>query len=1346
MVQLTDILTSYVPWLVARYFINHPDPLTEPRQEEFEAAVLFADISGFSKLARHLSSEESVAGPERLTQMLNGYFGTLIDIIWEHGGDIVKFAGDGIYAVWPSIAQDRDIGSLAQYAVQAAWRTQQLLHDHELETGHKLSLRIGISTGLVKAATVGGVLKRWEFLLAGSPIGQVNIASEIAERGQIVVSEAAASLLSMMAEFEATRESDFLRVTNIKKSLPQSPIPQANLSEAAVTGLKGFVAGAITTRISANQVGWLAEIRRISVIFLSIKGLTQNADDVIERIQDIMRAMQVTLYRYEGSVRQFIIDDKGTVFIAAFGVPPLTHEDDAIRAVKASIALKAKLSELGYEASIGIATGTAFCGPVGNQLRREYAMVGDVVVLAARLMGQASEGQIFVDRATYTLARTRIKFNETPARRLKGYENPVPIFIPQEGDLLELGLLPIIGRDQEMKFVAGALQGLQGGDKQNLIIRGEAGVGKSRLVTELRSLAHAQRIQVLSGKSDFLDRATPYHSWREVLSRIFQVDNFTKTRSRSLTILAKLASDPELSRLAPLLNAVLPLDIPENEDTEAMSGEARAENSRWLLLQLLRLHVAKKPAVVVLEDAHWMDSASWALALLAAQQIDNLMIVVVMRPMSEIPSELTRLLADSNSITIDMQSLSIEETAELVGQHLEAVSVAPAIVSLIYQRSGGNPMFSEQLAFALRDAEYIESIDGDCHFKPDLGNLGTLTVPDTIQDVMTARIDRLAPDLQLCLKVASVIGEAFLLQTLIDVFPIERTREQIVQYVQELLSLSFIYQTSSEPAYQFRQIVTREVAYNVMLFSQRKALHSNIARWYERNFVYDLSPYYALLAYHWQKAEEKSKTIEYLDKAAEQAMRNAAYREVVDFLSDATTLAPENSTRRIRWSGMLGEAYWGIGDLAGSRTEAEAVLHASGNTLPSTASELSRSILWQVMKQVAHRLVPSYFIGRRSSEINKQLRVLRAYHRLQEVFYFSNDRPMAFYTGFCTLNLAERLGGPPSDLATAYANAAIGMSIVGLVRVADRYGRLAVQRLADTEDRAARALVHTRLGLYQAGIARWGTARQHFEESILCFDEIEDKRGLGDALTALGFAELLHGDLFYSESLFAQLHEVAMANNNKEHIAWSSSGRGNIALYRGNTATAIEFLQSSTQLLEAVEDRVSYIHNLGILAIAYYQDGNYAGAFEACLQVQNLTKIRRSSISYVGYGGYANVPLVAFLLWQKGYSAEAEAVFHTTLRKLEQFSSVFPIAKARLLLLRALDAWQKGKRNKAQKLWNKTYQQAEQQKLLIESLLARQYLVHYTDDMRFVDNLSDDYRILGVNKDAQELLLLERVT
>jgi class 3 adenylate cyclase len=528
MSQLIDTLASYVPWLVTRRFAEDPRPLEAPLFERFPAAVLFADISGVTRLSKELAAH-STAAAEDLTYVLNNYFGSLIDLISAHGGDIVKFAGDGLYAIWPTIAHNEPLATVTLRAMQCAWEVRQRLSGYQVpNVEQRLFMRIGVGAGEVLTATVGGVLKRWEFLLAGQPIGQINRASSIAHPGEVVLSPEAWELVQQHC-IGATATDGHVRLEQVNPEIPRRLLPTPALAETATDGLRGFVAGAILARLDAGQVDWLAENRRVTVLFLNIISLSQSTLGIVERLQDVMQAMQVTLYHYEGSVRQFIMDDKGTVFIAAFGLPPRTHEDDPVRGVQAAIALKAKLKELGLDSSIGVATGMSFCGPVGNRLRREYALVGDIVYLSARLM-VAAQNSILCDESTYQATSARLRYSQLHPVQVKNRAEPVKVYSPHGKAQLEDSLRPIVGRTIERGLLAQQLEALARRESRIVVVEGDTGIGKSRLVAELRQLAEAQHFQVLVGEADAVDHATPYHAWRAIFSMMFHMESFTQTR------------------------------------------------------------------------------------------------------------------------------------------------------------------------------------------------------------------------------------------------------------------------------------------------------------------------------------------------------------------------------------------------------------------------------------------------------------------------------------------------------------------------------------------------------------------------------------------------------------------------------------------------------------------------------------------------------------------------------------------------------------------------------------------------------------------------------------------------
>lgn len=1301
---LLDTLASYTPWLVNRHFVENPAPLKEPLFERFPAAVFFTDISGVTRLSITLSKQSQSA--EELTRILNAYFGTLIELVASHGGDVVKFAGDGLYAVWPTIAHQETLETVTRRAVQCALIVQRRLSNYPTPTGQQLSMRIGIGAGDVLTATVGGVLKRWEFLLAGQPVGQVNRASEIGSPGDVALSPAAWELVQDYCTATPIADSH-MKLERVNREIPPRLLPSPALPEAAVAGLQGFVSGAILARLDAGQVEWLAENRRVTVLFLKIASLSESTPDVAERLQEVMQAMQITLYHYEGSVRQFIMDDKGTVFIAAFGLPPRTHEDDPARGVRAALALHQKLNELDLESAVGVATGSVFCGPLGSRLRREYAMVGDIVYLSARLMVAARSG-VLCDENTYQATNRQLKYIAVPPIQVKNHAEPVKVYLPQGKAQIEDSLRPIIGRVEERELLAQQLEALGRGESALLVLEGEAGIGKSRLVADLMQQAEARRFQVMVGEGDAVDQTTPYHGWRGVFSQMFHMDSFTQTRSRSMAIAARLATDPELVRLSPLLKSLLPIDIPENEFTESMTGDARAENTRTLLLRLLQLNSEKSHSIMILENAQWFDSASWSLALAVRQQIKSVMLVIVTRPLLDLPPHFAQMLeSDQPTTMIHLPPLSEEEITTLICQRLEVAILPPNVAALIHQKSGGNPFFSEQLTYSLRDSGYVELVDGECRVAPTVGALLGLNIPDTIQGVITSRIDRLTPQQQFALKVASVIGQTFLYRTLYDVYPLKNERDNLRDYLRVLEKLDLIVVQTPEPdlSFHFKHIATQEVAANLMLFSQRRELHEAVARWYERNFVYDLAPFYALLAHHWENAQSNSKAVEYLEKAAQKALRDGMYREVIDCLDRAARLEPGNTSRQVRWATYAGEAHWGLGQLHQSQLEAEKALEMLGWPMPSARRDLMVGVVNQAIRQAFHRLFPRYFIGRTEENAANLLSAVRAYLRLQEVLYISNERLPLFYAGFRGLNLAERAGGDTPELARAYANGTVGLGILKQHRQAHWYTNRALAVTAKLNNPQITAHVSSRLGIYYTGVGRWDEARNTFDAAIRLYSSVGDERGVGDSLSAFALAEYMNGQFKHSQSLYELLDKTAMRSNNHEHLAWSMVGRGAIELAFSNFDTAVVLLETGCDLLARTIDRLSLIHSLGILALAYLYDGKLARAEELATSTAELIK-KTTPTGYVAFGGYVGIAEVFLELWQSSGDIRYRTPAGESLKQLRRYARTFPVGMPRFWLLTGRYHWLNRAPRKAFAAWRKSLKLAESMNMPYEKALA----------------------------------------
>jgi class 3 adenylate cyclase len=987
-------LSSYVAALAARPLVGRQEPLREPEGERLAAAALFADISGFTALTERLA-RTGPGGVEELTELLNGCFGQLVQLVVDHGGDVVKFAGDALLALWPA---DEGLPTVTARAASCGLAMQRVLHASELAAGTRLSVRVGVGAGQVSAAHLGGVRGRWEFVVGGPTVTQTCSAEQLGRPGDVVLSPEAVDQVRELCAGEpvpaGAGRPPGLRVTMVQPLPAATPLVSAARRAAGAAGaaLRGYVPGAILARLDAGQTAWLSELRHLSVLFLRLPDLDDITPDTLRQANDMVREVQEALYEYEGSVNKLGVDDKGTTMVAAFGLPPVAHEDDPVRAVRAALGVQAQLRRHRVRHAIGIATGRAFCGSVGSELRREYTMIGRVVNLGARLMQTALDG-VVCDRATHQAANTKLTFERLPPRRVKGVAEPVAVFRPR-------GLRParplgrsLVGRAQERGLLTERLAALRAGHGGVLLIEGEAGIGKSRLLDELVRQATGQPVRRLVGAADAIRTTTPYHAWRGVLEALFDLTEVNEPRVRRTRVLGWLRGRPDLERLAPLLGDVLPLDLPQDELVGQLQGQARADNIRSLLIGALQAASEQQPLLIVVEDAHWCDSASWALARLVSQQIPTALLVLALRPLTEpIPEEYQQLRQGPDAQQVHLDPLPADDVAALVGQRLGVTSVPQPVAELIGEHAGGNPFFSEELPYALRDTGVITITNGSCRIAPD-ADLQELSLPDTVQGVVLTRIDRLAPPQQLTLKVASVIGRSFAYRLLHDIYPIAADRPTLPGQLEGLQQRSLVLPEAPDPelAWIFKHVITRDVAYELMVRTQRRALHQAIAEWYEQHHEGELPRFYPLLAYHWSRTDVAAKAVQFLGLAGERALEGGAYREAVLFLTAALDrdAPPQDGGeaarfRRAGWERQLAEAHLGFGGTGKGRLHLGRALELLGTPLPKTNRQLAASVARQLTLQAVHRAFPNQAVGQGRRPPEESLEASRAYMRLTE--------------------------------------------------------------------------------------------------------------------------------------------------------------------------------------------------------------------------------------------------------------------------------------------------------------------------------------------------------------------------
>ena len=1316
---MLETFNSYVPVLIRRRLAKSYEPLHAPEYESLQAGVLLADISGFTRFTEELV-RSGPRGVEKVSIALNDYFGRWINIISEYGGDVVKFAGDALLAIWPVDSKTGGLNAAILQAAACALEAHNVLRGYQTAEGNPLVIRTGIATGTVQAVHLGGMLQRWELLMAGEAISQVSVTMQQAEPGTIVLSPAAYDSLRKAAHGKQLEGGYFslsgLDVT-ARKVDPNQKLFMA--PQEAVSALGTYIPGAIRDRLTAGQIGWLAELRNVTVLFINFPDI--NYETSLETAQEVMHQLQSTLYYYEGSVNDNFVDERGATLLAAFGLPPFSHEDDALRGVLAALEIQQKITAMGLRVGIGIATGRAFCGSIGNASRRKYTMIGHTVNLSARLtqaavrmMGNTS--LILADQATMESTRQRVQFETLPPVTVKGRSEPVAIFKPQsEQRQGNHASVEIVGRTDEREQLRQAMTEIQQADVSSpriFLIEGEPGIGKSRLLEDTLTKANQIGLLSFSGAADAIEHSTPYFAWRNILCQMFGFDFNQAMEKRREIVASRL--DEDLFERASLLNEIMQVDFPVTELTTNLEGRVLAENTRALLTTMMDREIHQSPGLITIEDAHWMDSASWALLIdLSRLALDApLMIVITTRPLSApVTSEAEQILQLPYTKHMILERLPAEDTLTLVAHKLGVNALPQSVSTLITEKAEGHPFFSEELAYALRDDGVLLIENDTCRLAPGINNLELLDLPETVQGVITSRIDRLSPVQQLTLKVASVIGRVFEYTILNAVYPVEAERTMLRSSLVTLEKLDITPLESPDPelAYIFKHSITRDVAYDLMLFSQRRRLHKSTAEWYEQAHTSDLEPYYSLLAHHYTLAEESPKAIFYLEKAGDHALSGGAYVEAVDFFEEAVRIAEQDRksinvtpAQRARWEYQLGEAYIGLGALDRSREHLEKSAELLGWPSPKRKSALLVSLLRQLGIQ-AWRLIRDT-LPRPSKNASQILDAARAHERLVDLYYFAQDRPHLLNSALHALNLTQQ--APPSpDLARAYALACTVTTLLRAHGLARKYQERALQIAAQVNHLPSQARVFGRTGLYNIGIGNYKRAIGLLDEASEISNRLRDYRQWGESAALRAWTSYLVADFEDSRARFEALYIMAKQVGNMQYQNWGQWGQSHGLLRLNRLEEAHSAIKDVLKRLDVQEDSGAQVVTFGLMSIVSMHLRDWETMLEYSKRLVPTEK-GPTRFSIADFEGYASAAEVFLTLWQNytdtkildqiNFSMEeSQTAAVRAVKSIERYAHIYELAQPRAHYLKSWLMALEGKHEEALKLWNEGLQLAQ---------------------------------------------------
>jgi class 3 adenylate cyclase/tetratricopeptide (TPR) repeat protein len=693
--------------------------------------------------------------------------------------------------------------------------------------------------------------------------------------------------------------TELIEIPSIDYSEPQSYTPK-------------FLADKILTTRSSIE----GERKLVTVFFADVTNFTAisellDPEDIHQIMDGCFKILMDEIHKYEGTINQFT----GDGVMALFGAP-VAHEDHAQRACYAALSIQKAMGEYGeklekergvdFKMRIGLNAGHVIVGSIGNDLRMDYTAVGDTTNLAARMESIAKPGTILGSGSIYKLARGFFEFKPLGKIQVKGKMLPVEAYEIIKASEVETrieaaavkGFTKFVGREREMETIKEAFNKTRSGAGQVVGVVGEAGVGKSRLLIELRNAIPKEEYNYLEGRCLHFGGAIAYLPILDILKSYFEI----KEEDQEPIIQKKMKEkilhlDERLKSSLPPLQEILSLKV---EDGAYLQLEPGPKKIRIFeaIRDTLVCESQSKPLVLVVEDLHWIDKNSEAFLGYLIDWLANthILLILLYRP------EYTHQWGSKSYYSkIGVDQLSTESSAQLVQNILEGGEVVPELRELILKRAEGNPLFVEELTHSLLENGSIQTKD---HQYVLATKASVIKVPNTIQGIIAARIDRVEESLKRIMQVASVIGREFayrILQAIIGM------REDLKSSLVNLQGLEFIYERSLFPEleYIFKHALTQEVAYNSLLQKRRRDIHEKIGKAIEEIYLERLEEYYELLAYHYMRSDNKEKAVEYLDLANQKAAKLNSVKEAKAYFDEAMKLLdvlPEtkgNQERRI---------------------------------------------------------------------------------------------------------------------------------------------------------------------------------------------------------------------------------------------------------------------------------------------------------------------------------------------------------------------------------------------------------------------------------------------------------------
>ena len=1130
-------LEPYLPLLVRDWAARAP----AETWRELDGSLVSVDLSGFTALAERLQAKGR-AGAEELVLAISGVFEGLIGIANRRGGDVLKFRGDALLILFSGDAH-------AERACRAASEMQWFIE----RTGGTMSsvgeVRLRMSTGIYSGTCHFFLVEssHKELVIAGPAATATIRLEDEADAGEVLVSAATAAAVG--PEWLAgERGGAALLALDREPDAAAPPVVEDADQPGSPVELEPFVPVAL--RSSLGLEAGEAEHRQVTAAFVKFTGvealLAQRGPAAVSEAIDALGAVVGRLTSELGLtwLESDIDVDGGKLYLAA-GAPSTTGADEE-RMLRALRAILDEDSPLTLRA--GVHRGPAFAGDIGASSRRTYAVMGDTVNLAARLTARAEPGEILATAEVLERSPTRFETAPQPflvkgkERAITAYSVGVVTGVAEEERTQEL---PIIGRERELAELQAAVAAARLRQGQVTELVGEPGIGKSRLVEELKSMTVG--FTQLVARCDQYGMSVPYLPFRSLLRPLAGITDAESPAEAGDRLKPWIeAVMPEFAPWLPLLAIPFDAEVPMTPETEQIEPAFRRERIFKTVEEFL-LRVLVMPTLIVFEDTHWIDDASHSVLLhLVRSSAPRPWLVAITRRPQGLPFE-------NGHRLLELSALPGEDTARLALAAAGEVALSEELLGEVSERSGGNPLFVRELVAASRAAG------------------GGAALPETVETLITTRIDTLEPGDRFLLRNASVLGSRFELDLLADVLADEL---EDVGDLDRWRRLGEFVAWEGTNELRFRHDLFRTVAYEGLSFRRRREIHGRVGTVLESRAELGSVELAPLLSLHFLHAEDYERAWRYSVAVGQLAQHRFANVDAAELFQRALTAAEHLELPPLEVA-HVAEALGDVCELAARYEEAG---DAYRRARELAADGLVQSRLMRKEGILRERL-GSYpealdWYGRGLQALDDSAadsNGLQGRVQLELATAGVKYRQGQFDEGIhWSSQAAEHAEQADDRAALGHAYFLLHLNHISLGEKDDEHARLALPMLEEAGNLVLQSNVVNNLGIEAYYAGRWDEASELYRQSGALSERVGDVVNVARAQNNEGEIVSDQGKLEEAEELFLEARRVWRAARYPVGIALATSNLGRVAARTGRFDEALELLAEALTDFEAL--------------------------------------------------------------------------------------------------------------------------------------------------------------------------------